>query len=197
MRWIEPDEPPACEVVNAGGRCRVILTCDHASARLPRRLGTLGVGSADLRRHIAWDIGAATVARRLSERLDAPLVLSGYSRLVVDCNRPLAAPDAFATRSEDVDIPGNTGLGEDERRARAECFYWPFHDAIDALATERSAATVPIVVSVHSSPPSTRAAPAPGMRASCIAATDASGGLRSSGCGPTAPCTLERMRRTG
>ena len=153
MRWIEPDEPPAREVVNPGGRCRVILTCDHASARIPRRLGTLGVRSADLRRHIAWDVGAATVARQLSERLDAPLVLSGYSRLVVDCNRPLSAPDAFATRSEDVDIPGNAGLDEDERRARADHFYWPFHDAIDALVTERSAGTVPILVAVHSFTP--------------------------------------------
>ena len=73
MDWIDPDEPAACEIVNADGRSRVIFTCDHANARIPRRLGTLGVGRADLERHIAWDIGAAPVARRLSGLLDAPL----------------------------------------------------------------------------------------------------------------------------
>ena len=156
MDWIDPDEPAACEIVNADGRSRVIFTCDHANARIPRRLGTLGVGRADLERHIAWDIGAAPVARRLSGLLDAPLVLTGYSRLVVDCNRPLSAPDAFVTRSEDVDIPGNAGLDGEERRSRASCFYWPFHDAIDALVTgrtESAAGPVPILVSVHSFTP--------------------------------------------
>ena len=86
---IEADEPPALEVVNPDGRGRALLVCDHASARMPRRLGTLGVRDADILRHVAWDIGAAAVARRLSELLDAPLLLSGYSRLVIDCNRPL------------------------------------------------------------------------------------------------------------
>jgi hypothetical protein len=42
-QWIAADEPPAVEVVNADGRGRAILICDHASPRIPRRLGTLGL----------------------------------------------------------------------------------------------------------------------------------------------------------
>lgn len=86
------DEPPAYEVVNAVGAGSAVLVCDHASNRIPRRLGTLGLASTELADHIAWDPGAAEVARRLSDHLDAPLVLSGYSSLAIDCDRPLDSP---------------------------------------------------------------------------------------------------------
>jgi len=151
--WIAEDESAPYEIVNAHGRSRVILTCDHASARIPRRLGDLGVAARDLERHIAWDIGAARVARLLSRMLDAPLVLAGYSRLVVDCNRPLSADDAFASRSESVDVPGNASLDESERKQRADCFYWPYHDAIDELVTGRADGVVPVLVSMHTFTP--------------------------------------------
>jgi predicted N-formylglutamate amidohydrolase len=106
-----PDEPPAVEIVNAGGRSNAVLVCDHASHRVPERLGTLGLDPLVLAEHISWDRGAADVARRLSAHLDAPLVLSGYSRLVIDCNRPLCNAQSIAERSTGVFIPGNRALG--------------------------------------------------------------------------------------
>src|SRR5262245_47798099 len=124
--WIAADEPPAFELVNPNGRSRAILTCDHASPRIPRRLGDLGPAAADRLRHVAWDIGTAALGRRLARILDAPLVLSGYSRLVVDCNRPLEVASAFCTRSEDVDVSGNLVLTDGEKAARAAVFYWPY-----------------------------------------------------------------------
>ncbi len=152
--WIAPGEAAPFEVENADGRGRVILTCDHASARIPSRLGSLGLAPADRERHVAWDIGAAAVARRLSRLLDAPLALSGYSRLVVDCNRPLDEPDAFATRSEDVRIEANEALSADERAGRADAFFWPYHDRVHRLVGSRTAGgRAPVVVSVHSFTP--------------------------------------------
>ncbi len=152
--WIAADEPPAFELVNPDGRGRALLVCDHASLRIPRRLGSLGVGDADRRRHVAWDIGAAAVARRLSLILDAPLLLSGYSRLVVDCNRPLEVDTAFVTRSEDVEVPGNLALPDAEKAARAEAFYWPYQDAVHALVESRMGGDrPPVMVSVHSFTP--------------------------------------------
>jgi predicted N-formylglutamate amidohydrolase len=152
--WIGADEPPPFELVNAEGRGRAILVCDHASARIPRRLGTLGLSPRDQARHVAWDIGAAAVARRLSGILDAPLALPGYSRLVVDCNRPLHEPDAFATQSEDVAIAGNLSASEQEKAERAEAFFWPYHDALHRLVETRTAGdAVPVMVSVHSFTP--------------------------------------------
>jgi len=152
--WIADDEPPAFELVNAEGRSRIVLVCDHASRRIPRRLGSLGLAPEDLERHVAWDIGAAAVARRLSSLLDAPLALPGYSRLVVDCNRPLHEADAFATQSEDVVIAGNLSLGEEDKAQRAETFFWPYHRALHDLVESRTAGeAVPLMVSVHSFTP--------------------------------------------
>ena len=151
---LDDDEPAPYEIVNPDGRSRVILTCDHASRRIPRRLGTLGVAPADLDRHIAWDIGAAAVARRLSAILDAPLILCGYSRLVVDCNRPLDQAGAFVTQSEDVRITGNESLAAAARDARVEAIYWPYHDAVNRIVAARTAReATPAMVSVHSFTP--------------------------------------------
>ncbi|HSA81777.1 MAG TPA: N-formylglutamate amidohydrolase [Geminicoccaceae bacterium] len=152
--WIAADEPPAFELVNADGRSRALLTCDHANPRIPRRLGDLGLAAADRLRHVAWDIGTATLARRLASILDAPLVLSGYSRLVVDCNRPLEVASAFCTRSEDVDVPGNLALSEAEKAARAAAFYWPYQDAVHELVESRMGRDVlPVMISIHSFTP--------------------------------------------
>lgn len=146
-------EPPPYEIVNPDGRGRAILTCDHASRHIPDRLGTLGVGTEHLESHIAWDVGAAASARGLSRILDAPLILAGYSRLVVDPNRPLSAPEAFVTRSEDVPVPGNLELDELERRERAESFFWPYHDAVHEIVGSRAGSMVPVLISVHSFTP--------------------------------------------
>lgn len=151
--WIAPDELPAYEIVNPEGPSRIVLTCDHASACIPRRLGTLGLDPKDLDDHIAWDIGSAGVARALSEQLDAPLILAGYSRLVVDNNRPLSAPDAFVAQSEGKDVPGNRLLTEIERDERAAAFFWPYHDAIHEVTTAKTKYMVPVLVSIHSFTP--------------------------------------------
>ena len=74
-------DPAAVEIVNADGVSPFVLTCEHASRYTPESYGNLGLGEHDLQRHIAWDIGAANVARRLSALIDAPLFLSGCSRL--------------------------------------------------------------------------------------------------------------------
>jgi predicted N-formylglutamate amidohydrolase len=129
-----------------------VLLCEHASNYIPARYADLGLQGPDLRRHIAWDIGAADVARLLSRRLDAPLFLSGYSRLLIDCNRPLLAPTSIPTRSEDTEIPGNHELTADERQRRADAFFTPFHNRITA-ALDRRAGTRTIVVGMHSFTP--------------------------------------------
>jgi len=77
------------------GRSSFFLTCDHAGALVPRKLHSLGVSTEDLRRHIAWDIGAAAVAVKLAARLAAFLILQTYSRLVIDCNRPPGSAESF------------------------------------------------------------------------------------------------------
>ena len=148
------DDPPPVEVVRATAPSPFFLTCEHSGKLFPKRLETLGVDPRDLDRHITYDIGAAGVARGLSQRLDAHLVLQNYSRLVVDCNRSPDAEDFIITLSETTEIPGNRGISESEAKARADEIFHPYHDAIAAALDERVAAgRTTVLVAVHSCTP--------------------------------------------
>lgn len=131
------DEPDAVEITNEAGSSPYVLMCDHASNRVPRRFASLGLDPARLNEHIAWDPGAAAVARRLAAALDAALVSSGYSRLCIDCNRPLGSPESIAEESDGVAIPGNRALSARARSARVDFLYRPYHAAIDRVLDER------------------------------------------------------------
>jgi predicted N-formylglutamate amidohydrolase len=152
---LAPDEPPAFEVMNPEGPSRYVLLCDHASSRMPRRLGTLGLAPAEVQTHIGWDIGAAEVARAVSSALDAPLVLSGYSRLAIDCNRPPGAPASIPAVTCDVAVPGNADIGPIDRAAREEALFWPYHRAVQRVLADRDARGVrSVILSIHSFTPS-------------------------------------------
>jgi predicted N-formylglutamate amidohydrolase len=148
---LTPDEPPPFEVVNPDGSSGLFLLCDHASHRLPRALGDLGLRPDQLVDHIGWDIGAAAVARQLSAALDAPLVLSGYSRLAIDCNRPPGTPSSIPVVTGGVPVPGNQNLPESAIQARQEALFWPYHRAISALLDRRPRPLA--LLSVHSFTP--------------------------------------------
>jgi predicted N-formylglutamate amidohydrolase len=149
--WLEPDEPPAFSTHNLTGASPCVLLCDHASNRVPRRLAGLGLPASELGRHIAWDLGVRGVALALSRLLDAPLFMSGYSRLVIDCNRPLAARDSIPEVSDGTVINANQELPAQERAARAAALFHPYHDAIRTLLDQRQAESRPtVLVSVHS-----------------------------------------------
>ncbi|HLI13515.1 MAG TPA: N-formylglutamate amidohydrolase [Alphaproteobacteria bacterium] len=151
---LAPDEPPAFEAAAPDGDAPFLLVCDHASRRVPRALGNLGLEDALLRRHIGWDIGAAEVARELSRRFDAPLLLTGYSRLVIDCNRRLDHPTSIPPVSDGVAVPGNAHLSAAERKRRADTLFWPYHRAIAAALKRRERrGIVPGFISVHSCTP--------------------------------------------
>jgi predicted N-formylglutamate amidohydrolase len=146
--------PEPVTIMNRDGRSPVVLVCDHAANALPEEFGTLGLSAADLDRHIAWDPGAEPVARRLAEALDAVLVESRISRLVIDCNRPLDAPDLIPVVSETTTIPGNQELSPEQRARRVALAYDPFHGAIEDVVSQRLAAGRETrLVSVHSFTP--------------------------------------------
>lgn len=159
-KLLGPHEPPPVELVNPQGGGHALLVCDHASNRVPERLGSLGLGRDLLRAHIAWDPGAADVARRLAAQLDCPLVLSGYSRLVIDCNRPPGHPESMPERSAGTAIPGNEGLSSADRTSRIETLFRPYHDAIAGLLDARSHGPTALI-SIHSFTPALSGAPRP------------------------------------
>ncbi len=150
----EPGDPPAVTVINEAGHSPYVLLCEHASRTIPPRYSKLGLPDHELTRHIAWDIGAEGIARHLSQALDAPLILSGYSRLLIDCNRPIGVPSSIPEVSETTAIPGNIGLDGDKRQNRADLFYWPFQKAVFAHLDERQrAGRSTIIFGVHTFTP--------------------------------------------
>jgi predicted N-formylglutamate amidohydrolase len=147
-------EKGTVRITNRAGKSPVLLVCDHASNYLPPDLGTLGLKDADMLRHIAWDPGALPVALKMASLLDASLIEAGVSRLAIDCNRPLDAPDLIPQISETTLIPGNAALTEADRAERIALSWQPFHDAIEALIVERLAAGRETrLVSIHSFTP--------------------------------------------
>jgi predicted N-formylglutamate amidohydrolase len=145
-------EPVALE--NAQGRGSAVIVCDHASNWVPPVLGGLGLPAAELERHIAWDPGALPLARRLAQRLDAPLVHATVSRLVLDVNRDPDHAGSIVMISEDTEVPGNRALSTQDRLDRVRSIYEPYHECLAhivgaQLARHRDLA----VVSVHSFTP--------------------------------------------
>lgn len=147
-------DPAPVEVVNQAGPSVLFLTCEHAGRAVPESLGDLGVAIADMDRHIAYDVGAEGLARRMSAEVDATLVLQRYSRLVVDTNRPFEAQDCFPETSDGTAIPANARLDEPKRRQRFEEIHQPFHDTVSQLLDQRAIrGRSTILVSVHSFTP--------------------------------------------
>ncbi len=155
-------DPPPFERLESGGDAAVLVVCDHASAVIPACFGDLGLGRELRRSHVAWDIGAAAVARRLAAGLGGPAVLAGVSRLVIDCNRPLGDPGSIPAATCGVAVPGNAGIDAGEARSRAESWFRPYHGEIGAsLDRLWRPGRVPAVVSVHSFTPVLAGRPRP------------------------------------
>lgn len=144
----------AFELINPRAVADLIIIADHAGNAVPAELGDLGLSPADLARHIAWDIGAGGVARRLAKRLNAPAVLARISRLVIDPNRPLGDIESIPTVSDGSPIPGNRNLNASARDARAGLSFYPYHRQVEhEIARLRQAGRTPAVLSIHSFTP--------------------------------------------
>ncbi len=148
------DEPSPFLIERATGASPFFLTCDHAGMRIPRSLKTLGLAEEELQRHIGWDIGAAAVAQKLAQALDACLIQQIYSRLVIDCNRPLHSPESIAKISERTVIPGNQTVSESDAAQRASGIFTPYHERIrNELEARKARAQPTLLLAMHSFTP--------------------------------------------
>ncbi|MBI5164025.1 MAG: N-formylglutamate amidohydrolase [Magnetospirillum sp.] len=152
VRAAETDPPPF-EAIDGAAGARVLIVCDHASPLIPARYAGLGLAEAVQGDHVGWDIGAAAVARGLARHLGCPAVLSGVSRLVIDCNRGPGDPGSIPACTCGVAVPGNAGLDAREAEARAAAWFRPYHREIAARLAALRRHGVPAMVSVHSFTP--------------------------------------------
>jgi predicted N-formylglutamate amidohydrolase len=137
---------------------RWLVTCDHATNRVPAEVngGSLGIAPEDMARHIAYDVGALGVARALGVLLDSPVVASDFSRLVIDPNRGEEDPTLVMKLYDGTIIPANRHVGAAEVERRLETLYRPYHAAYAQLAARRPDT---VILAVHSFTPCLKARP--------------------------------------
>ncbi len=154
MPLLGPNDPPPYTERNPDGTAEILFVSDHNGRAAPEALGGLGVPPEEMRRHVAYDIGIAAVAEILSDRFDAPLVASTYSRLAIDCNRGPGARDSIPEVSDGTVVPANRGLSAAARAAREAELLHPYHEAIGRRIERMArAGRGPVLVSLHSFTP--------------------------------------------
>lgn len=157
MPLLTPADPPPVHIENSDSAAPILFVSDHDANAVPAALGRLGLPDEELGRHIGYDPGIARIARRLAARFDAPLIATGYSRLVVDCNRVPFTPGSIPAVSDGTEVPGNIGIDDDARRLRYAELFDPYHAAIASHLDDRTAAGAPpLLVALHSFTPRLR-----------------------------------------
>lgn len=129
-----------------------LIICDHASNHVPTQInnGTLGLSDANMNRHIAFDIGAKGVSEHLGELLNAPVICSTFSRLVIDPNRGEDDPTLMMRLYDGTIIPGNRHATEADIETRLNLCHRPYHKAVAALIATREN---PLLIAIHSFTP--------------------------------------------
>lgn len=137
---------------------RFLITCDHATNTVPDFVnnGCLGLAAGDMGRHIAYDVGAAGVTRALADALEAPAILSNFSRLVIDPNRGEDDPTLLMRLYDGTIIPANRHADEAELQKRLNRCYRPYHTALAEIAARREDT---IIISIHSFTPQLQGRP--------------------------------------
>ena len=132
----------------------VLVVADHASRHIPEDMHQLGLADWVLERHVAWDIGSDELAWFLAEELNAPLILAGFSRLIIDPNRNPDSRSSVVDISDGIAIPGNMDLNEQQKDHRIKSFFQPYHDRIaKQLAAFAARGIVPAMLAVHTCSP--------------------------------------------
>jgi predicted N-formylglutamate amidohydrolase len=159
---VESGSFAAVERIEGSPGAGIAILCDHASNAVPAEYGELGLPSAAFERHIAFDIGAAWLARRLAERLAAPAILSTFSRLLIDPNRGADDPTLVMRISDGALVPGNARIEAAEIARRRDLYWRPYRETCARLVEEMSATGfAPAIVSIHSFTPLWRGRPRP------------------------------------
>lgn len=150
-------DPSPVAVVNPRGTSPFLFIGDHAGRTIPQSLQSLGLPEEELSRHIGWDIGVGELGVLLARDMDAVFIRQSFSRLVIDCNRDPARPDAFVEVSDGTIVPGNAGLDAEAKGARIAVVHAPYQEAIAAEIARRGEARLEtVLVALHSFTPRMR-----------------------------------------
>ena len=145
---VELDE--AVEIVRADTDAGVLITCEHASERLPSPWRWSARDARLVGTHWAYDLGAADLAREYAQAIGGVAVLSRFSRLVADPNRPEDSPTLFRAVAEGDDVELNASIDDADRARRLDLYHRPFHAAV---SREVEASRAPWLLAMHTFTP--------------------------------------------
>ena len=136
-----------------------LIICDHASNHIPDEYKNLGLKKEILTTHIAYDLGVKEVATYLSKQLKCPLVMSDFSRLLIDANRGIDDPTLIMKISDGKIIRGNEGISFlkncNEKKHRVASYYNIYHNKISEIISRLLKKNIfPAIISIHSFTPS-------------------------------------------
>lgn len=127
----------------------LVLTCEHGSEAMPPGFSFCAEDAWLEGTHWAFDLGAAALTRELASALGAGAVIAGFSRLVVDPNRPLDSDTLIRDVAEGRPIAMNVTVDAASLERRI-ALWRAYHSALDRLFLESRA---PLALSVHSFTP--------------------------------------------
>ena len=145
---------PPYRTLHASARSGLLLTCEHATNRLPRSIRPTPAERELLLSHWGYDIGAWPVTRFVARALLAPAIAGRWSRLLADLNRAVDDPTFAREVALGVRLSWNSGVGPRSRIARAVTVHAGYHAALDRLLAARVARGVrPLLVAIHTFTP--------------------------------------------
>ncbi len=145
---------PGFQLFSAQSLSRFVLTCEHATHRLPVPTPR-GTRFRDLlRSHWGWDIGGWGLTRELARRLSAPAVGGRWSRLFIDLNRPVSDPTLIRDEAGGERLPWNRRLGRREKERRVVEIHADYHNRIDRLLIRHLVRGIqPAIIAIHTFTP--------------------------------------------
>lgn len=143
---------PVFRMVGEANRGGIVAVCDHASNQVPEGI-ELGLSSAALESHIAYDIGAAGVTERLGRRHGFGTMLGEISRLVIDFHREEEARELIPTNTDGILVAGNIGANRDKR---LDDYHRPYHKAMEKWLNDVQPG---LILSIHSFTPKLESKP--------------------------------------
>lgn len=137
--------PPVVRIPGAADAA-LLLTCEHASPRLPAPWRWSSEDSWLVDTHWCFDPGAMDICRELAAAMGAAAVAASFTRLLVDPNRPTDAATLIRTTADGREVVLNRGVSGEERARRLDGYWYPYHAAVDEEVARSGA---PVLLAIH------------------------------------------------
>jgi len=132
----------------------LVLTCEHATHRLPSGLRPSAAERKLLATHWGWDPGAWWLTREMSRELRASALGGRWSRLWIDLNRRIDDSTLARREVEGLPLSWNRHLGVTELESRIVAHHAPYHEELDRLLLRRVLRGLrPLLLAVHTFTP--------------------------------------------